>query len=259
MRFTSSLLALGLVQFGQAALFRADLSVYWDLPAGLSLKTFKTTLQVPTGTPLLWPGRAKRQGSPITTPYQHDFSSFVTTSTFQPQSYNLFSGYEYKGYRTLNVTAENGATYGNLVYPGDSVLTSWTKLADKTWSNRIIITPGAYSLGNGSKPAGDASHEISRTVAAADFTEIGWGLAMYGEQWSFGDIVYKDTEIWVDGAHDHKWCDNLIPTVEPVPTTYSEKNPAKPVVKVTHGYSAAVVYQQAGVCQLSEVRLVQPK
>jgi len=93
-----------------------------------------------------------------------------------------------------------------IVYPGDNVTSFWSSssgdLANTTWTNRIFVIPGVYGVGNGS-----TSYEFARTVPADDFTRAGLHLSLNGPLWSFGDVVWKNTEIWVTGEKNHDWCD----------------------------------------------------
>jgi len=246
------LLVLNLVQFSQAALYKSVLLAYWDAPAGLQLTAFKTTFTIPLG-----PGKFlnKRQGSTINAQHQHSFGIYISgpAPAYYPVAQVGLSSNDDDDSPLIKLTFEDSSTGGN-VYPGDTVTVSYARLQDKTWSDKISVKPGAQSLAAGTAPAG---FQVSRTITGGNYTQAGWGLGVYREYWSFGDVVWKDTEISVDGAQNHKWCDGLKITVEPVPTTYDSK-PVAPKVTVTHGISASDVVQKPGACLLDEVRMVQP-
>ena len=72
-----------------------------------------------------------------------------------------------------------------------------------TWSNRLFVTPGNYSIGNGTNAT---SYEIDRVIPVDVYTKFGFCLSLNGLLWSFGDVVWKNTEIWVTGARNHDWC-----------------------------------------------------
>jgi len=89
------------------------------------------------------------------------------------------------------------------------------------------------------------------------YTKVGFRLSLNRALWSFGDVVWKNTEIWVTDVKNHDWCDNYNVTQSVKPLS-SENQAPLPNITVTHGYSAARVYQQMIVCLLDEIRMVQP-
>lgn len=163
----------------------------------------------------------------------HSFSSFMSSAS--SQSMDGFTT-EDGLYRTYNITLDADAENNNIsillnfsyfshplllhpssrtqefhlnpktVYPGDNVTTYWSasteNLTTTKWTNRIFVVPGIYGVGNGS-----TSYDFARTVPTDMFTRVGFHLFLNGPLWSFGDVVWKNTEIWVEGARNHDWCD----------------------------------------------------
>jgi hypothetical protein len=76
-------------------------------------------------------------------------------------------------------------------------------VANITWTNRIFVTPGNYSIGNGTDAA---SYEINHTIPVGNYTTFGFHLFVDGPLWTFGDVVWKDTEVWVTDVKNHDWC-----------------------------------------------------
>jgi len=234
------LIFVSLVQYGNAVLYDGEWDVFWEVPEGSSITFFQTTLRLPI-----------HMAATIYQQSIHAISPWISSPSYQ--SLDVFEtddGY----YQTYNITLQNdGQPYQmqNLVYPGDSITSTWTPSASTSWANTISVVPGVYGLGNKSR-AYSVNHMIP---ISGNVTRAGFELFLYDVLWDFGDIVWTNTTIETD-SEDESWCTNWDQT-QSVGTVYD--NPV-PFPNITFEFPIRKQTMESGgvTCYVGEVTLVQP-
>ncbi|KAE9380891.1 hypothetical protein N431DRAFT_449636 [Stipitochalara longipes BDJ] len=154
---------LSLIQCSQSVPFAGDLEIFWALPDGVSITSFRTTLEVPLNMSTTVYGNSV-----------HAFSSYISTSSSEiTDTFAAKDGLD----RTYNITLDGIGENSNI-------------------SN--------YSIGNGTNAT---SYEIDRVIPVDVYTKFGFRLSLNELLWSFGDVVWKNTEVWVTDVRNHDWCD----------------------------------------------------
>lgn len=237
---TPLLLLLGVVQYGNAVLYDGDWKVFWEVPDGTSITFFQTTVEMPI-----------HMAATIYQQSIHAIAPWISSASFQSvDAFETDDGF----YQTYNITLQNNdGNYQmpNLIYPGDSVTSTWTSSTPTSWINTISVLPGIYGFGNGSTPY-TVDHMIP---VSGSVTRAGFELFLYDVLWDFGDIVWRDTTIETDNA-DEGWCANWVQT-QSVGNAY--EGPV-PYPNTTFAYATQTEKLGNGgvACYVKEVILVQP-